>query len=243
MYSDDEGSGLDFLGAEDVMGDDVAVTVPTVGAVYTDAKTVAAVQQALVKKGYDCGDTGPNKDGVDGQMGPATKKAINKMKKDLGQDQTGQIDTQVIMALQVTPGVLPPGVTLAGRAAVQAQAALDAATAAEHAVTPQDVQKPAQDIQQVAAAAAPPLPPDVQKKVDTAVADAKKAKTPDDAKKAGTALAAVAAEVHAAVKPSWWSEPAWPGAPERWKVGAAASAVLGTIGGIVWAAVGGRSHG
>src|SRR5277367_999267 len=116
-------SGLDLFGCSDesILGD---VTIPTAGANYTDAKTVAAVQSVLVKKGYDCGKTGPNGDGVDGVFGPSTKKAILKMQNDAGIPQTGIIDEGVISALKVTPGVLPPGVTYAGRAAVQAQVAL-----------------------------------------------------------------------------------------------------------------------
>lgn len=212
--------GLDLIGA--------TTTIPTAGADYTDAKTVAAVQAALVAKGYDLGDTGPNKDGVDGVFGPKTKAAIKKMQTDAGLDPTGKIDEGVIMALKVTPGVLPPGVTLAGRAAVQAQVALDAATAAEHADTPPSVQAAAQQVADVVAAAAPPPPPEVQQKVTQAVAQAKAATTPAQVKAAAVAVQAAAQDVHAAVKPSWISSPAWAGGPELWKVGAAvAGAAVG----------------
>lgn len=221
--------------ANTVLGD-AAVTIPTAGANYTDAKTVAAVQKALVDKGYDLGDTGPNNDGVDGVFGSKTKAAIKKLQAatpNLANDQTGKIDEGVLMALQVTPGVLPPGVTMQGRAAVQAQAALDAATAAEHATTPADVQAAATAAQAVVDAAAPPPPLEVQAKVATAVAQAKAAKTPADAKAAAVAVQAAAQDVHEAVKPSWISSPAWAGGPERWKVGAASAGVVAGVGALL----------
>lgn len=40
--------------------------------------TIAKIQKELIKKGYDLGDYGPNGDGVDGIMGPLTKKAYEK---------------------------------------------------------------------------------------------------------------------------------------------------------------------
>src|SRR5690242_890987 len=65
--------GLDLLGCDEIVGFDYDLigddTIPTVSANYTDAKTVAAVQQALVKKGYNLGSSGPNSDGVDGIFG------------------------------------------------------------------------------------------------------------------------------------------------------------------------------
>jgi len=217
--------GLDYLGCEDVIGDSV-VTIPTAGANYTDAKTVAAVQAALVKLHYDLGDSGPNHDGVDGMFGSKTKAAIKKMQGDLNTEQTGKIDEGVIMTLKVTPGVLPPGVTIQGRAAVQAQVALDAATAAEHAATPADVQVAAQ----AAVDAAPPAPPELKQAAVAAQQKAKAATTPAQVKQAAEAVKSAAQDVHEAVKPSWWVEPAWPGAPERWKVGAAAGGALTLIG-------------
>lgn len=217
-------ASLDAADQQDMTaGDDGVVTIPTVGANYTDAnytdaKTVLAVQVALYKKGYDLGDTGPNGDGVDGVFGSKTKAAIKKMQADAGLQQTGKIDEGVIMALGVTPGVLPPGVTMQGRAAVQAQAALDAATLAEHAQTPADAQSAATQLQDVANAAAPPLPPDVQQKVTAVVTQAKAAKTPAEAKQAAAAIAAVAPDVHQHVAPSWWQLPVWAGAPvKRWQ--------------------------
>jgi len=198
------------------------VTIPTAGANYTDAKTVTAVQQALVNKGYDLGKTGPNSDGVDGSFGPKTKAAIKKMQADANLVQSGIIDEGVIMALKVTPGVLPPGVTMEGRAAVQAQVALDAATAAEHAATPADAVAVATQVAAVAAAAAPPPPPAVQEKVQAALVVAKAAKTPAQAIAAAAAVKAAAVEVHAAVKPAWYQEPAWSGGPPRWQVGVGA---------------------
>lgn len=214
--------GLDLLGATEV------VTIPTAGANYTDAKTVAAVQKALVGLHYNLGTSGPNSDGVDGVFGSKTKAAIKKLQSVTGAEQNGRIDEGVIAALKVTPGVLPPGVTMQGRAAVQAQAALDAATTAEHAVTPSDAQDAAQQLVVVADIAAPPPPPEVRAKVEQAVAQAKAATTPVQVKAAAVAVKAAAQEVHDAVKPSWMETPAWEGGPERWKVGAAVAA--GAVG-------------
>lgn len=200
--------GFDMLGAE---------TIPTVGADYTDAKTVTAVQAALIKKGYDVGDTGPNNDGVDGILGPKTKAAIKKVQAVVGEDQNGKIDTGVIMALQVTPGVLPPGVTMAGRAAVQAQVALDAATQAEHATTPAEVQQAAQQ----AVDAAPASPPELKQAAQKALVKAHAATTPAQVQAAAQDVKAAAQDVHAAVS-SWWTMPAWAGGMPRWKVAAIA---------------------
>ena len=40
------------------------------------------VQQALVDRGYDLGDYGPNKDGVDGWYGDKTGQAVMSFKAD-----------------------------------------------------------------------------------------------------------------------------------------------------------------
>lgn len=231
-----------------VLGD-AAVTIPTVGAIYTDAKTVAAVQQALVNKGYDLGATGPAKNGVDGVFGPKTKTAIKNIQSIIGETQNGQIDVGVIMALQVTPGVLPPGVTLAGRAAVQSQVALDAATAAEHAQTPTDVQIAAQQVAQVAAAAdadaassssssdeayGPPLPPAVKKQVQAAVAQAQAATTPAQVQAAAVNVQAAALAVNESVAPSWWKMPAWSGGIPRWQVAALGAGGIVGFSGLIW---------
>lgn len=221
-----------------VLGD---VTIPSAGVTYTDAKTVTAVQAALVKKGYNCGKTGPNGDGVDGEFGPNTKAAIKKMQSDTGVPQTGVIDYGVISALQVTPGVLPPGVTMQGRAAVQAQVALDAATAAEHASTSSDVQNAAQQVATVSAAAAPPLPPEVQQQVQAAVTKAKAATTPAQVKAAAVDVQAAAQAAHKSVAPSWWKSPAWPGGLTRWKVGAIGGAGIVGLGTIMVALLSGGS--
>lgn len=220
--------GLDLIGA--------TVTIPTAGANYTDAKTVAAVQAALLAHHYDLGTSGPNGDGVDGVLGSKTAGAIKKLQGTLSAEQTGKIDEGVIAALKVTPGVLPPGVTMAGRAAVQAQVALDAATAAEHAETPEDVQDAADQLVTVSDTAAPPPPPEVKQKVAQAQAQAKAATTPAQAKAAAVAVQAAAQDVHTAVKPSWMSTPAWAGGPERWKV--VASIAAGGVGAGALVAIG-----
>ena len=234
----DDFCGFDYFGTDDEIGDAV-VTIPSAGATYTDAKTVTAVQSALVKKGYDLGSSGPNNDGVDGVFGSKTKAAIKKVQGVIGEDQNGQIDTGIIMALQVTPGVLPPGVTMAGRAAVQAQVALDAATAAEHASTPSDVQTAAQSTVDAVNAAAPPAPPAVKQAAQDALTKAKAAKTPDQVKAAAQDVQAAAKDVHAAVAPSWWKTPAWTGGLERWKVAAIASGGIVGLGALAAVVLGG----
>lgn len=208
-------NGFDVLGVE---------TIPTAGANYSDAKTVAAVQSALVKKGYSIGSSG-----VDGLFGPDTKRAILKMQADAGLTQTGKIDEGVIMALGVTPGVLPPGVTMQDRAAVQSQVALDAATLAEHAETPSDVQIAAQQ----ALDAAPASPEELKQAAQQALVKAKAAKTSAQVQDAAGDVQAAAKDINAAVAPSWWVVPAWDGGYPRWKIAiAGALATVGIWGGI-----------
>jgi peptidoglycan hydrolase-like protein with peptidoglycan-binding domain len=222
----------------DILGADAVVTIPTAGANYTDAKTIAAVQSALVKKGYDLGTSGPSNDGVDGMFGPKTKTAIKKMQGDAHLAQTGIIDEGVIMALRVTPGVLPPGVSIQGRAAVQAQVALDAATAVEHATSgASDVQsdyqllavlkKAAQEIFDVA-------PPELKPAAQQALVKANAASTPAQAKAAATEIHNVGNDVYANVKPSWWTEPAWSGGWPRWQAGAVGTGIAAGLGALIY---------
>jgi peptidoglycan hydrolase-like protein with peptidoglycan-binding domain len=226
-------SSLDSADQQDVTAGDDVRTIPSVVSTpvtYTDAKTVLAVQVALYQKGYDLGDTGPNNDGVDGVFGAHTKAAIKKMQKDAGLQQSGKIDEGVIMALGVTPGVLPPGVTPQGRAAVQAQVALDAATQAEHSMTPQDVQAAAAQV----SSAAPPAPPELVQTVAKAKAAAATATTPAQVQAAKQLVADAAMQVHAATQPSWFSAPVWQGAPlNRWQGLAALGAGVATTVGLV----------
>lgn len=217
-----------------LIGGDQVTTIPTAGADYTDPKTVAAVQLALVRLGYDCGTSGPNHDGIDGMFGPKTKTAIKKMQGDLGMAQTGKIDEGVISALKVTPGVLPPGVSLQDRAALQAQVALDAANQAADATTPAQVQQAAQ----AAVDASPPLPPEIRQQAMDALKKAKAAKTPADVKIAAAAVQKAAEDVHQQVKPSWWVEPTWAGGPPRWQTVAGGSAGAAGLGAILWAILG-----
>jgi len=44
----------------------------------TFSSDVERIQKVLVSKGYDLGKYGPNKDGVDGLLGPLTRKAVEK---------------------------------------------------------------------------------------------------------------------------------------------------------------------
>ena len=211
--------GLSLLGVE--------VTIPRAGANYTDAKTVLAVQAALVKRGYDLGSSGPKKDGVDGILGSKTKAAVKKLQTTLGVEPSGKIDEGVIMALGVTPGVLPPGVSLQAAAAVHAEAALEAATAAEHATTPGTVELAAEQT----LAITPAAPPALRQAAEQALTKAKAAKTHEEVAAAAAAVKQVANDVRAEVGPSWWSLPAWEGGPARWKAGAGIGGALAlTIG-------------
>lgn len=216
--------GLDCFGATDI---GAVTTIPKAGADYTDAKTVAAVQQALVKRGYDLGKSGPNGDGVDGDFGPKTKAAIQKLQKSLGTEPHGRIDEGVIVALQVTPGVLPPGVTMAGRAAVQAEVARQAATAAARASSGNDqagTVKAAQDVFD----AAPAQPPELKEEARKTLEQAKAATTPAAVQAAAAKVQTVANQVQQTVLP-WWKDRAWSGGPPRWQAG------LAITGGVVGA--------
>jgi Putative peptidoglycan binding domain len=63
--------------------------------------TVSKIQQLLVERGYDLGDFGPNKDGVDGKYGDKTVEAVKKFKVDenLGNQSSGRVDRGVILRL------------------------------------------------------------------------------------------------------------------------------------------------
>jgi hypothetical protein len=50
------------------------------------------IQQALKLKGYDLGNFGPNRDGVDGNFGPATQRAIKDFQTKMGIKPTGSVD-------------------------------------------------------------------------------------------------------------------------------------------------------
>jgi peptidoglycan hydrolase-like protein with peptidoglycan-binding domain len=199
-----------------------AVTIPTAGAKYTDKATVSAVQTALNAKGF-----GPLK--VDGLMGPKTSASITAMQFAAGEAPSGVIDEGVIMALGVTPGVLPPGVTAAGKAAVEAEAALDAATAAEHAETPSDVQAAAAQV----VAAVPADQPALKQAAVSAHVAAVSATTPAQAVAARAQVQAVAQQVKAAVSPPvpWW----------QWAIlGTGGAAVVVGLGALVFGGSNGK---
>ena len=65
------------------------------------SKTVKKVQQLLVERGYDLGDYGPAKDGVDGKFGDKTSDAVKQFKADenLGNQSSGRVERGVIMRL------------------------------------------------------------------------------------------------------------------------------------------------
>ena len=55
---------------------------------------VKQIQQSLKSKGYDLGNGGPNKDGIDGNFGPRTQNAIKDFQKRMKLEPTGQVDQQ-----------------------------------------------------------------------------------------------------------------------------------------------------
>ncbi len=213
------GSMID-QGARKILG---AETIPTAGANYTDYKTVLAVQGALKAKGFD-----PKK--LDGKMGPNTAKAIRAMQVSAGIPQTGVIDEGVIMALGVVPGVLPPGVTASAEADVKAQVALDAATAVEHAATPQDAQVASQQVVD----AAPATPPELKQAAQAAHAAIAQARTPAALQAAKQQVQVAAQNIAAAQAPGWWSTPLWSGAPvKRWQGAVGVGAGIAVVSGLI----------
>jgi peptidoglycan hydrolase-like protein with peptidoglycan-binding domain len=197
-------------------------TFPSAGANYTDRNTVMAVQDTLNHKGY-----GPLK--VDGIMGPKTSGAIEKMQSAHGIPQTGVIDEGVIEALNVTPGVLPPGVSASAKAAVEAQAAVDAAKAADAAAAAETAATPA-DVQAAAAkvvAAVPDNKPDLKKAAQVAQVAATIATTPAQVEAAKQQVQTVAQQVKSATSVTPWWQWAIIGVGGLAVVGGVLSLVLG----------------
>jgi peptidoglycan hydrolase-like protein with peptidoglycan-binding domain len=64
---------------------------------------IKATQQALVNLGYNLGNTGPNKDGVDGKFGDLTTAAVIQFQKKNGIKQTGNVGEVTSKALGVEP--------------------------------------------------------------------------------------------------------------------------------------------
>jgi murein DD-endopeptidase MepM/ murein hydrolase activator NlpD len=60
---------------------------------------VEEFQKILVDLGYDLGDFGPNKDGVDGKFGPETQRAVKEFQKDNGLKIDGIIGIETAFAL------------------------------------------------------------------------------------------------------------------------------------------------
>jgi hypothetical protein len=62
---------------------------------------VKKIQQLLLERGYDLGDFGPNKDGVDGKWGDKTSAAVKQFRVDenLGNTASGRVDRGVILRL------------------------------------------------------------------------------------------------------------------------------------------------
>jgi hypothetical protein len=72
-----------------VLIEQIAVPTASRGQKGEDA---TKIQQALKMKGYDLGNFGPNKDGVDGNFGPATQRAIKDFQTKMGIKPTGSVD-------------------------------------------------------------------------------------------------------------------------------------------------------
>jgi hypothetical protein len=63
---------------------------------------VVELQKQLVAAGYKLGNSGPNRDGIDGIMGPRTRTAQQQMTQQKGQDQLKQTATQDAVVTQPT---------------------------------------------------------------------------------------------------------------------------------------------
>lgn len=65
------------------------------------SSAIKKIQQLLVERGYDLGDYGPAKDGVDGKWGGKTSEAVKKFRADenLANRSSGTVDRGVIMRL------------------------------------------------------------------------------------------------------------------------------------------------
>ena len=74
-----------------VLIEQLAVPTASRGQKGEDTKKI---QQALRLKGYNLGTTGPNNDGVDGDFGPATQRAIKGFQTKMKLSPTGGVDQQ-----------------------------------------------------------------------------------------------------------------------------------------------------
>ena len=74
----------------------------------TKKDKIKKIQQFLVDKGFDLGDFGENEDGVDGDYGNLTKKAVEKFQREKGfkeEDIDGKVgpDTAKAMGVDIEP--------------------------------------------------------------------------------------------------------------------------------------------
>ena len=71
--------------------------------------TVEEIQRRLVERGYDLGTWGPQKDGVDGRMGPTTITALRAFQKANGLPETGVVDgmTAVKLTAPLPQSIVP----------------------------------------------------------------------------------------------------------------------------------------
>lgn len=75
-----------------------------------EGSDVAELQQKLLDLGYDLGEYGPNKNGVDGDFGKKTQEAVKKVQASFGFSETGVYDTQLHKKLNelLNPSVPAP---------------------------------------------------------------------------------------------------------------------------------------
>lgn len=78
---------------------------------------IAKVQKKLKDLGYDLGPYGPNKDGVDGIMGPYTKAAIDAYKKGIKPKNLNRPDSKEVSRFEKEIGQkdVPSGLPVKGR--------------------------------------------------------------------------------------------------------------------------------
>lgn len=73
---------------------------------------VKELQAALVKRGYDLGNTGPNGDGVDGELGPLTEMRISEFKTSIGyqaRPYVGPLTWKALTGKELKTSVSPKG--------------------------------------------------------------------------------------------------------------------------------------
>ncbi len=88
---------------QDILVETFEIKAPT-GEIVNGQKGawVADVQKALTALNYTVGNSGPNKDGIDGLMGPRTMDALQQFAKDEGLADLGELTDELIFVLDDT---------------------------------------------------------------------------------------------------------------------------------------------